>query len=54
MLEDKSNIIYCKIFRSISRILVEKWGEENGKVNFHLTTSANAKVEYTACQQIPN
>jgi hypothetical protein len=45
MMEDKCNIIYCNTFGSISRILVEKWGEENGKEYFHLTTSPNAKVE---------
>jgi len=33
------------MFGSISRILLEKWGEENGKVNFHFTASPNAKVE---------
>jgi len=54
MLGNKSNIIYCKTFGSISRILVEKWGEGNGKENFHLTTSPNAKVEEAALQQIPN
>jgi len=42
---DKSNIIYCKTFGSVSRILVEKWGEENGKENLHLTASPNAKVK---------
>jgi hypothetical protein len=45
MVGDKCNIIYCNTFGSISRILVEKWGEGNGKEHFHLTTTANTKVE---------
>jgi hypothetical protein len=42
---DKSNITYCKTFGRISGIVVEKWGEENGKENFHFTASPKTKIE---------